>query len=299
MQPIDRQLTMRKTTETKWPKGFTHWTQGGVPHISVPFTWNLPQLCEWLERCLFDHVVVGGPGVYLMPEYLEGLPMVDIQYSAPDILQRVNPMATRTTTGCINKCRFCGIGEGYIEPGGMVELEDWPDNPILCDNNILAASPEHFDRVMERLEVWDSKKVQTDFNQGVDARLLNEHHAERIGRLKKMMTRLAMDSMGLAEHWERAFGLLRDHGVPKFRIRSYVLIGFKTGPEEAWTRCEWVETHGVKALPMWFHPLNALKWNAVTEEQKALGWTDELRRQIMRWYYQHTGSKPDFLTKAA
>lgn len=283
----------------EWPKRNTHWTQDGVPHVSVPFTWCLPDLRSWLERCLFDRVVVGGPGVYLMPEYLDGLSMVEIGYSAPGVLQRVNPMATRTTTGCVNRCRFCAIGEGFVEPGGMVELEDWPDRPILADNNVLAASAEHFDRVMDRLEGWDSRKTVTDFNQGVDARILNDHHAERIGRLGKMMTRLAMDHMGLAEHWDRAFNLLRKHGVPKSRIRSYVLIGFKTGPEEAWTRCEWVEAHGVKALPMWFHPLNALEWNAVTEEQKALGWTDELRRKIMRWYYQHSGTKPEFLTKAA
>lgn len=282
-----------------WPKKITHWTQGGVPHASVPFTWCLPDLRAWLERSLFDRVVVGGPGVYLMPEYLDGLHNVEIQYSAPGVLQRVNPMATRTTTGCVNTCRFCAIGEGFVEPGGMVELEDWPDKPILTDNNVLAASPEHFDRVMDRLEVWDGRKIVTDFNQGVDARLLNDHHAERIGRMKKMMTRLAMDHMGLADKWDRAFDLLRKHGTPKSRIRSYVLIGFKSAPEEAWRRCEWVEAHGVKALPMWFHPLNSLKWNAVTDEQKKHGWTDELRRQIMRWYYQHSGTKPEFLTKEA
>ncbi|WP_319760313.1 hypothetical protein [Maridesulfovibrio sp.] len=282
-----------------WPKGPTYWTENGIPHVSIPFTWNLPEVREWLTGNLFHEVRVGGPAAYLKPEFFADMPNVTIEYSHPGVLQLVNPMATRTTTGCVNKCKFCAIGEGLVEPGGLVELDDWPDLPVLCDNNILAASPEHFDRVMERLERWDKRKIQTDFNQGVDARILNDHHAERIGRLKRMMVRLAFDHFGMADKWERAFKLLVANATPKSRIRSYCLIGFNSGPRECWERCLWVESHGVKALPMWFHPLGAIVKNAVTQEQTRLGWNDIRRRHIMGYFYKHRGEIPAYVRAAA
>ena len=84
-----------------------------------------------------------------------------------------------------------------------------------------------------------------------------------------------------------AFEILRSAGIPKYRIRSYCLIGFDDDPGEARGRCEWVEIFGVKALPMWFHELDAMSPNIVTDKQKALGWNDYERRKIMQWFYQH------------
>lgn len=200
-----------------WPKEPLFWMESGVPHVSVPFTWDLPLVRRVVAR--HPAAVVGGPAVDLMPDFFADMPHVRVGREMPGILQRVNPLATRTTTGCVRRCGFCGIGQGLIEPGGLRELEDWPDLPILVDNNLLAASQEHFDRVMDRLETtwgWG------DFTQGVDSRLLTEHHAERFARLRNRRTRirLALDSMAYADGWERAFGLLRRAGVPKSYIKS-------------------------------------------------------------------------------
>jgi hypothetical protein len=229
-----------------------------------------------------------------MPDYLAGLSGVTIGGDCPGVLQRVNPQATRTSIGCPNRCGFCAIGKGLIEAGGFRELTDWPDGPVLVDNNLFAASVEHFDRVMDRLDPWG----WCDFNQGVDARRLTEHHAERIGRIPGAMVRLALDAMAVADAWEEAFRKLRASGVALRRIRSYALVGFTTGPEEAWERCEWIEGHGVKSLPMWFHELDALEWNQITEKQRALGWTDEERKALFQWYYKHRGAKPAHLEAA-
>lgn len=89
------------------------------------------------------------------------------------------------------------------------------------------------------------------------------------------------------EDWEQAFDRLRSAGVTKKSIRSYALIAFDSDPAEAWERCKWIEAHGIKPLPMWFHRLDALAHNVVTPEQTALGWTDYERRRIMQWFYQH------------
>lgn len=137
-----------------WPRGPTWWIENNVVHVSVPFTWNLSEVRQILCRGFANGAVVGGPAVQLLPEYLAGIPGVIIGKDHPRVLQRVNPMATRTTTGCPNKCKFCAIGQGRVEPGGFHELADWPDLPIITDNNLFAASPAHFDRVMDRLERW-------------------------------------------------------------------------------------------------------------------------------------------------
>ena len=265
--------------------------------VSIPFTWTLPGVRERLSRgsLLWDRAIVGGPAVDLIPGYFADMPYVTEGRSLVGALQLVNPMATRTTIGCPNKCRFCGIGQGLIEPGSFRELAEWPDLPILVDNNLFAASEAHFDRVMDRLERWG----WCDFNQGVDCRLLNSHHAERIARVKRPVVRLALDSIAHADSWETAFGRLRSAGVAKNSIRSYALIGFKTGPDEAWARCRWIEGHGVKALPMWFHSLTAMESNVVTPEQSALGWTDAERMRIMQWFYQHRDRNVRVKGKAA
>lgn len=279
-----------------WPRKPTLWLDGRTLCVSIPFTWNLPEVRRDIEQgaLMWDDVLVDGPATQLMPGYFSDLPHVRVGNDAPRVLQRVNALATRTTTGCPNRCGFCAIGRGLVEGGGLRELDDWPDLPIICDNNVLAASAEHFNKVMNRLEKWD----WCDFNQGLDARLLNEHHAERLARLRRPLCRLALDAMSVADAWENAFSLLRGAGVAKRAIRSYVLIGFSDGPDDAWRRCLWVEEHGVKALPMWFHPLDAMEWNGVTERQQALGWSCEERTRIMGYFYRRRGSVPAGLLEA-
>ena len=222
----------------------------------------------------------------LMPEYLADIPNVKVDTgNINGILQQVNPQATRTTTGCPNKCRFCAVPD--IE-GEFIELDDWPDLPIICDNNLLYSSIDHFDKVCGRLE----KHEWSDFNQGLDARLLNKHHAERLARLPNSIIRLALDSAKVKDKWDGAYSLLRSAGVPKSRIRTYVLIGFDSDPGECWERCKYVDDLGVLALPQWYHELKQMEKNIVTEHQEELGWDDYERRRIMQWFYQHKKAVP-------
>jgi len=218
-----------------------------------------------------------------MPKYLAGTG-AQIGGSVPGALQRHNPEATRTTVGCPRKCPFCAVPS--LE-GEFRELEDWPDLPILIDNNLLRASTGHLDRVFDRLERWG----RADFNQGLDPRLLTDYHAERLKRIRKCYIRMSLDQASVKPAWERAFGFLRARGIAKHSIGSYVLVGFKTGVEDAWERCRWVESHGTKPFPMWYHPLDALEKNTLTGDQLSQGWNDPERRRIMQWFYQHKQAK--------
>jgi len=266
----------------EWPKRITEWQDGSTGYMSVPFTWLLQEAKNRLSQTdlFIRRWIVGGPAVKLVPDYLIGIANVTIGDTMSGVLQRVNPQATRTTLGCIRRCGFCGVRD--IE-GDFRELDDWPDLPVLCDNNLLAASRSHFQKVIDRLvgHGW------CDFNQGLDARLLTQWHARCIARIKRPMVRLALDNDRDREPWIIAVKTLLDAGCAKSRIRSYVLCGFESGPDADRNRCEFVESVGLKALPMWYHPLNAMEANAVTDRQYTLGWTNEKRRQLFCWYYQH------------
>lgn len=275
-------MVTKKHTIYAWPKQPISWITNRILAVSIPFTWQLSQVRNMLlqKSFLWDQAFVGGPAVYLMPHFFDEMSYVTIGHSFPGVLQKVNPYATKTTSGCIYKCPFCAV---WRTEGEFRELQKWPDLPIICDNNLLAASQKHFDKVIKWLIKWE----WADFNQGLDVRLLTDYHATRIAQIKKPIIRLALDSMKYANAWEDAFSSLRRAEIAKANIRSYALVAFDMGPDEAWQRCEWIESHGIMALPMWFHALDCLQTNHITENQQELGWDDYERRRIMQWFYQH------------
>lgn len=273
-------------TRDSWPKAFLEWREGDTLFLSVPFTWELPAVANRIIQRTFDQpkrIRVGGPAVNLVPRYLDGLG-AEVGGSLPGVLQKYNPEATRTTVGCPRKCPFCAVPK---TEGSFRELKDWPDLPILIDNNLLKASTPHLDRVFSRLEKWG----RADFNQGLDPRLLDGYHASRMKRIGKCYLRLSLDDAAVKPAWERAYEHLRAAGIAKHSIGSYVLVGFKSGVEDAWDRCRWVEAHGTKPFPMWYHPLDVLEKNTLTGDQLAHGWNDQERRRIMQWFYQHKEAK--------
>lgn len=283
-----------------WKSGILTWEEGETLCISVVFTWWLPKARQYAEAMGHRPVRIGGPAVELAKHTLPGFFLgvnAEIGGEIPGVLQRFNPKATRTSIGCPRKCTFCSVplvtaqlamkmtgGESPIVP-----LRDWPDLPVICDDNLLFTPLTHFDKVCDRLERWG----WCDFNQGIDARKLTDYHAERIARIKRPMVRLALDSKSLFAQWESAFDKLRKAGIAKRNIRAYCIIADAstgktcTTPDECWEICGFVEKHGVKPLPMWFHGLNALERNKVTPLQAQYGWTDYQRKKLFQWYYQH------------
>lgn len=270
--------------KSDWPKKTVYWIEDRILYASIPFTWELEAVEYKLRQMSFewDYALVGGPAVKLVPGMFNRLSNVRVGDYYPGVLQKINPRATRTTVGCLRYCKFCGVRR--IE-GEFRELADWPDLPVICDNNLLAASDRHFDRVIERLQGHWS----VEFSFGLDARLMTKPRAKQIAglKLKKRGVRLALDHASYAIKWLAAVNMLLEAGVAKRNLASFILCGFATGPVEAWSRCEFVEKHGVRALPVWFHPLDAFRKNAVTRVQASLGWDDYERRRIMQWFYQH------------
>ena len=241
-------------------------------YLSVVFTWDLPlayQRAVWLRELGYD-VRAGGPAVALMPGYMADV--ADINGDMPEALERHNLLATFTSRGCVRRCQFCAV---WRTEGRLRELNNWPIRPIVCDNNLLACSRAHFDKVIDRLKPVSS----IDFQQGLDARLLTDYHANRLAELDCLI-RLAFDNVAYESAFMTAFERLRRAGIPKSRIRSYVIVGFQDTPEDALYRLTAVAKLGIDPNPTRYNPLDTL----VRDSYVAPGWTDrELTRYVRYW----------------
>lgn len=255
-----------------WKDGFIDWEEGDKAYLSVVFSWQLPQAYQravWYKS-LGYRVKAGGPAVAFNPDYLVDVAEIGGDYA--DAVAKHNPNATFTQRGCVRNCSFCIVPK--IETMG--ELDDWPVRPIVCDNNFLACSDAHFNRVIDRLKPLK----QVDFNQGLDARLLTKERAERLAELDMKVVRLAWDNSGMEKAYLQAVQLLTDAGFPKNLLRTYVLIGFTDTPEDALYRLETIRDLGIWPNPMRYQPLDSLTKNNYV----GLHWTDSELKRFMRYW---------------
>lgn len=267
---------------TTWSKTFVEWIDGPIAYLSVVFTWDLPKAymrAVWLTEEGYQ-VKAGGPACLLMPDYLAGV--AEVNGLGVDALQRHNPEATFTSRGCIRKCKFCAVPK--IE-GDLTELDHWEPKRLVCDNNLLACSRKHFDKVIDSLQGVEG----VDFNQGLDARLLSQYHAERLAELDLPVIRLAWDSVKYERQFWKAVACLHNAGIPKSRVRPYVLIGFDDDPEDALYRLQSLKDAGHLPLsPMRYQPLDAL----VKDEYVGPNWTDRELRRFMRYWFRQQYFSP-------
>ena len=261
----------------QWRKNIASFKIGKNLYLSIPFTWMLPDAVEMAKKHN-GKVFAGGPAVDLIPEYINSY--ADIE-SPPPIppLSLHNPLATFTTRGCPNKCKFCAVPR--IE-GDLRELDIWPVRPVVCDNNLLAASRKHFDRVIDRLK----SLPYVDFNQGLDARLFKPHHARRLAELKGVKVRFAFDHACWDTVVHDAIETAREHGLRDFGV--YVLFGFNDTPDEAHDKLNRVREWGVWPNPMRYQPLDSLQKNS----HVAPAWTERELRKTAKYYsrliwYEH------------
>lgn len=252
----------------QWRKGIASWKVGKVLYQSIPFTWLLSD-AEIQARDHKGAVVAGGPAVGLM-----GAPWAKTPENIPfDTLSFHNPLATFTTRGCPNQCKFCAVPE--LE-GDLKELQTWKSAPIICDNNLLAATKKHFERVIDSLIPFSA----CDFNQGLDARLFTPYHADHLARLKRPHIRFSWDSIKTESQVTDAISLCKKYGFKEIGI--YVLIGYNDTPEDAHYRLEKVMEWGLFPNPSRYQPLDASKKN----DYVAPGWTEAELRKTMKYYYR-------------
>lgn len=286
-----------------WPKNPVTWMRGTTLCVSVVFTWQVEDafvLGRDYHRATGGDVEIGGPAIELVRRPRESVwnprrgwlrfPKVPKDDDGVvDVLGLMNPDATFTTRGCPNKCVFCSVPR--IE-GPFRELERWRPAPIVCDNNLLACSRRHFERVLVSLERFD----RVDFNQGLDCRRLTSWHVGLLGQLRnkgiKVKVRFAFDRANVKVRLFGAIDRVLGVGIPRQDIGVYVLVGFRDTPEAAVERLETVRELGIRPNPMRYQPLTTGKKNSYVH--KAGGWTERKLRDVMRYYsnLRYFGSIP-------
>jgi hypothetical protein len=169
------------------------------------------------------------------------------------------------TRGCIRKCEFCAVPQ--LEGALHTSIESikpfvWPKHTriIFWDNNILAGDWKHLFSELRELKRW------ADFNQGLDARLIDGDVAQEISRLKTEYIRLAYDDRSMQQFIGSAIQDLKSAHVRPRKIIVYTLYNFRDTPEDFKCRVEELLKLGVASYPMRYEPVNALKKNEFVGE---------------------------------
>jgi hypothetical protein len=185
------------------------WTEADAVHISVCWTWDLPE-AERLEK-EWRHVApvtIGGPatgmrgGDFVPGEYLK-------------------QGYTITSRGCPNRCWFCSV---WRRDGDVRELPIH-DGWNVLDDNLLACSEGHIRAVFEMLR---RQGTAPQFTGGLEAKLMRPWIAEELRKLKPKQLFFANDTPDDLEPLREAGTMLLDAGFTRasHALRCYVLCGW-------------------------------------------------------------------------
>lgn len=167
-----------------------------------------------------DRIIQGGTGY----DYTAVLPN-EIDSMMPDYsLYNCENAYGFLTRGCPNKCSWCIVPkkEGNIRPYSDIDdiMGGGMKSVILMDNNVLAS--EHGIKQIEKII---DKKIKVDFNQGLDARLIDESMAKLLSKVRWLSPlRMACDTIAMMPHIERATTLLRNHNCKPQNYFIYTLV---------------------------------------------------------------------------
>lgn len=173
-----------------------------------------------------------------------------------------------TSRGCIRNCPFCIVPkiEGKIRSiAPDIQNYIYPEhkNVTLWDNNFLA-SPD-WKEVIKNLQ---DTGLKIDFNQGLDARLIDEEKAIMLADLRMPILRMAYDWIGEKKDITKAVDLLAEYGVKRRNILFYTLYNFYDStqsngdtPDAFLAKLKDIQKLGCVSYPMRFEPLTSLKKN--------------------------------------
>lgn len=224
-----------------------------------------------------DKIISGGTGY----NYTDVLPP-DIEHITPDY--NLYPV-TRwydgqtaygfTTRGCANRCSWCVVPakEGHIKPHSNIDefIAD-KKKAIIMDNNILAHG-----HGLEQIEQLAKRKIATDFNQGLDARLIaNTPEIARLLTHVKYIRflRIACDTATQMGSVFKTFELLQKYGFPAHRIFVYCLV--KNDLIDAEKRVKYIHALGGNPFAMPFRDYKPT-YNISPEQKLFARWVNQKR----------------------
>ena len=161
---------------------------------------------------------IGGAGVNLSKSLTE-----EIEHICPDYdLYGLDYSLGFLTRGCVRKCPWCVVPEkeGAIHAHADIEEFARHRDVVLMDNNVLAS-----DHGLRQIEKIAAMNLRMDFNQGLDARLIDDGVARLLAKVKWLKPiRLACDRSDMIPHVQKAVELLRWHNATPRAYFVYVLV---------------------------------------------------------------------------
>ena len=180
-------------------------------HISVSFTWDLPE-AERLEKQWRDvgPVKIGGPATGQRGEQFPG--------------RYLKKGYVITSRGCHNSCWFCSVWRREGEVRELSITEGWN----VLDDNLLACSQQHIRSVFTMLANQKKAGYRVEFTGGLEAKILRQWHAFELRKLFPRQLFFAYDTPDDREPLFEAGKLLLNAGFSKKAhvLRAYVLIGY-------------------------------------------------------------------------
>ncbi len=280
--------------EVRFVQGFSD--DGFIPdtiYITSLFTYAYEPVHDviryYSERYKSSRIVVGGIYATLCSEHLkytfkdridvyEGL-INDVEDMMPDysLVPDWDASILFSSRGCVRKCSFCSVPKiepKYVAKESIKHLI-YPGHKriILWDNNFLASPYKNI--IMDELE---ESKLIVDFNQGLDARYLDDETSVRLKKLKMQVVRLAYDSFSIRPYLSKAIDCLKRVGFRGRRIIVYCLYNHDDSPKNFLDRMKDLMEWGVAVYPMRFEPLEPRSKNTYISEN----WTAEELEMIAR-----------------
>ena len=193
----------------EWWNPFHQYTK---VYASKVFTWTDT------DFDLPEDVICGGSG-YNMHKFLSS----EIEHTCPDYsLYDLNTSYGFLTRGCNCKCSWCIVPEKEGKIQAHAEIEEFARHRdvVLMDNNVLASK-----HGIEQIEKIAQLGLKVDFNQGLDAKLIDNTVAKLLSKVKWLKPiRLACDTSSSMSIVHKAVELLRWHNTTPRYYFCYVLV---------------------------------------------------------------------------
>ncbi len=244
-------------------------------YVTSLFTWAWDKVWEVIRYYRFhfpkSKIILGGIYASILPDHaaLSGAHIIHVGLideleeilPAYDLIPEWKTSIFFASRGCVRRCSFCIVPklEGRIK-SQMSNLSKFVSpkhkQAILWDNNILATP--NFEKIAKELI---ELKIWVDFNQGLDARLVNYDNAVLLKQIKQKMLHLAYDKKAAKHGVKKAIDILKETGFRGKRIIFYTLYNHRDDPDDFFRRVKELLLWGVVSYPMRFEPLNSLQKN--------------------------------------
>lgn len=146
-----------------------------------------------------------------------------VEHICPDYdLYGINYSMGFLTRGCPRKCDWCVVPEKEGDIRSHADYTEFVrhDEAVFLDNNVLAS-----DWGVDQIDKLSRTHIKVDFNQGLDARLIDDGIARKLAKLKwKVPLRMACDVDAMMPIIQKATGLLRWHNCSPRAYSCYVLV---------------------------------------------------------------------------